>query len=175
MEYSQALKIPRGRIRVLIGKNGETKKKIEEETNSKIKISKSGEVHISGNDSISVWIARKIVRAIGEGFNPEYALLLKDENYDLNVIELKEFAKSKKDEIRLRGRLIGSEGKTRKQIERMTETYISIYGKNIAIIGKHENLAVAREAIVMLLTGSMHGSVYRYLERERRKLKMMKF
>ena len=42
----------------------------------------------------------------------------------------------------------------------------------MAIIGQMENLEAAKKGIEMLLTGSNHSTVYRYLERKRKELKM---
>ena len=76
-EYTYELKIPKERIAVLIGKKGETKKKIEETTNLKLDIdSKEGEVVISGTDSLALFTAKENLPAIGRGFNPDVALLI---------------------------------------------------------------------------------------------------
>ena len=77
--------------------------------------------------------------------------------------------------IRLKGRVIGQEGKSRKIIEGLTETYISVYGKTISIIGQAENVSVARRAIESLLAGSNHATVYRWLEKKRRELVRKRF
>jgi ribosomal RNA assembly protein len=41
----------------------------------------------------------------------------------------------------------------------------------VSIIGTIEEAEVAREAIQMLVRGSMHSNVYRFLNRKRRDLK----
>jgi len=49
MDYNLELKIPKERVAVLIGKNGEVKKELEEYTSAKIEIdSKEGDVKITG-------------------------------------------------------------------------------------------------------------------------------
>ena len=98
MEFSYELKIPKERVAVLIGKDGETKKEIEQETKSKINVdSAEGIVTISGEDSLDLYAAREVVKAIARGFNPEIAkLLLRTENA-LTIINVVDFAsKSKK-------------------------------------------------------------------------------
>lgn len=171
--YSYELKIPKDRIAVLIGKKGTIKKEIEEATNSKIKVdSKEGDVTISGKDSLGLFSAREIIKAVSRGFNPDIAILLLKQDYVLEVLPLQDFlGKSAKKIIRMKGRVIGQEGKTRKIIEELTETYISIYGKTISIIGLPENVSIARRAIENLLQGSPHSTVYRFLEKQRKKLK----
>ena len=52
----------------------------------------------------------------------------------------------------------------------MTETYLSVYGKTISILGRPENVTTARKAIESLLAGSPHASVYKWLEKKRREL-----
>jgi ribosomal RNA assembly protein len=69
---------------------------------------------------------------------------------------------------RLKGRVIGAKGKARKAIEELTQTNISVYGKTIAIIGEIQNVGTARRAIESLLMGSMHATVFKWLEKQRR-------
>ena len=69
---SQELKIPVDRVAILIGKNGEVKKKIEKKMHVHIDIhSEEGDVIVSGEDSVAVYETLSIVKAIGRGFNPE--------------------------------------------------------------------------------------------------------
>lgn len=170
--YTQELKIPKERVGVLIGKDGEVKKRIEHKADVSLDInSETGDVAISGEDSISVFDTRIVVQAIGRGFSPEIAIQLFNEECIMEVIEIKEYTgKSKKKMDRLRGRVIGEQGKSRKAIEHLTETAVSIYGKTICIVGGAERVSLARRAIEMLLGGSPHGPVYKMLERKQREL-----
>jgi ribosomal RNA assembly protein len=74
----------------------------------------------------------------------------------------------------VKGRLIGQEGKTRRIIEELTEADVSIHGHTVAIIADMDQMEIAREAVKMILRGSMHSTVYRYLNRKRRELKKKK-
>jgi ribosomal RNA assembly protein len=65
-------------------------------------------------------------------------------------------------------------GKTRQIIEELTETNVAVFGDTVSIIGEIEEAQVAREAIQMLVKGSMHSTVYRFLHRKRRDLKKKK-
>ncbi|HIH14885.1 MAG: KH protein [archaeon GW2011_AR17] len=174
---SQELKIPVDRVAILIGKNGEVKKKIEKKMHVHIDIhSEEGDVIVSGEDSVAVYETLSIVKAIGRGFNPEIAELLFDENNTLELITISDFSgNSQKKLLRLRGRVIGQEGKSRKMIESLTETYISVYGKTIALIGGVEAVAMSRQAVEMLLEGAPHGNVYKWLEDKRRETIRRKF
>ncbi len=164
------LKIPRERVAVLIGKNGRVKKAIEKYTHTKIHIN-GEEIRIERSDDrypLGELIARNIILAIGRGFSPEKAMELLDEECIIQIIDLRDYARNRNDLIRIKGRVIGREGKAKKKIEEMTETYISVYGKTVAIIGKPENVKIAYDAIKMLIAGAMHSTVYRYLERVKR-------
>jgi ribosomal RNA assembly protein len=171
--YSHELRIPKDRVAVVIGKGGEMKKQIEDETHSKLFIdSEEGEVRISGEDSIGIFTAKDIVKAIGRGFNPEIAMMILKSDYVFDILDLKGYSTKGKNMLRLKGRVIGKEGRSRKTIETLTETYVSVYGKTVGIIGSAEHVTVARKAIERLLQGSLHSAVYRWLEKKRRELKI---
>lgn len=168
---SEYMKIPKERLAVLIGKNGETKKEIEQRTGVKIEVdSKSGEVEISSkpNNALNYYIAINIVKAIARGFSPEHALLLLGEDYYLDVIDLTDYVGKKEKEIaNKKGRVIGRRGKMRSTIEEQTNTLISVYGKTIALIGRAEEMGTARRAVEMLLEGAQHTSVCDFLRKKR--------
>ncbi len=166
------LKIPKERIAVLIGKKGEIKKQIEESTKTALEIdSKEGDIFITGKDGLAIFSAKQIVRAIGRGFNPDIALLLLKQDYSFEMVDISEYAKSKNSIIRLKGRVIGKDGRSRKTIEKLTDCYISVYGKTISVIGIIEEAQNARKAISNLLKGSNHTNVFRWLENKKRQLR----
>jgi len=170
-EFAYELKVPEERVGVLIGENGKVKKQIEEDTHCKLDISKEGEVMITGEDGVELYTTREIVKAIGRGFNPTIALLLLKQDYAFELIELKDYAgKSQNMMQRVKGRVIGKAGKSREEIERLTNCYISVYGKTIGIIGEIDYVAIARQAVEMLLKGSMHKSVYSFLEKKKKEM-----
>ena len=172
MEYSYELKVPKNRVAVIIGKEGSVKKEIEESTKTKLNIdSKEGDVFVSGEDGLGLYTAREIIRAIGRGFNPEVAKLLLKSEYIFEMVDLTEFAGKSKTMLRLKGRVIGKEGKSRRLIEELTKCRISVFGKTISIIGLPESAAAARQAVESLLRGSTHANVYKWLEKRRRELK----
>lgn len=160
------IKIPKERVAVVIGKNGSTKKKIEELTGMKLGIeSATGNVFFEqkGKKQADFLSAINIVKAIGRGFSPENAFLLLDEENFLRIVDLTEFGKTKKRLFSRRGRVIGTEGKIRKRIEDETETKISIFGKTISIIGKIENTEIAEKAVEMILQGARHSTVFKFI------------
>jgi len=108
--------------------------------------------------------------AIGRGFSPDTAMtLLKGENA-LHVIDLREFAGKSPAQIeRIKGRIIGEGGKARINMEHLSGSNITVYGRTVSIIGSPSQLKLAVKAIVALSNGSMHGSVYNKLEAARRR------
>jgi len=173
MQYE--LKISKERIAILIGKKGETKRRLEALTKSKINIdSKEGDVVIKGEDSLNCYLALQIIKAISRGFNPRIAQTLVDEENCLEIIEVPHHVgKSKKKHKRLKGRVIGEEGKAKKMLEQITETNISVYGKTIGIIGKIEDVALARKGVSDLLAGSPHGPTYKRLQVKKKEQELL--
>lgn len=171
-QFSYDLKIPKDRIAVLIGQEGKTKQELEEETKCIIKIdSQEGDVTLMGSDALQLYILREVVKAIARGFNPDIAKLLFNQNYLLEVINLADYSRNPNHQARLKGRVIGSDGKSRKTIEDLTSSYICVYGKTIAILASAESLTFAKRAVESLLAGSPHAAVYKWLERQRREMK----
>ena len=170
------LRIPRDRVAVLIGKEGEVKRELESKTKTKIDVdSKEGEIVIHAYDGLRLFEAREIILAIGRGFNPQVALALLNVEYVFDVLNIKDFATTKNSELRLKSRLIGTKGRTRQLIEELSDAHVSIYGKTIAFIGRTESVQVAKHAVLMLLGGSPHATVYRWLEQKRKALKSQDF
>jgi ribosomal RNA assembly protein len=171
------LKIPRDRVGVLIGPKGKAKRRIESYFGVTIEVeSESGSVEITRNpgnrDFTAVFTVRNVVKAIGRGFSPRRAEILAKEDYDLHIIDLGEFVGDSKSAIaRVKGRIIGKNGRSRELIEELTETRISVYGGTVAYIGNPEGLEAAREALMKLIKGSFHKTVWNYLYAWRRKMK----
>lgn len=159
------IRIPEERVSVLIGTRGKTRKEIEKATGTKIKIDE--DVTLQG-EALGVIAAENIVIAIGRGFSPQHAMELKNEEVVMDVIELPKDARSL---VRIRSRLIGTNGKSRRNIENLTKTNISIYGRTVCIIGKYENTELAKDAVNRLIKGFSHRSVYEYLEHHQKELK----
>ena len=175
---STFVKVPRERIGALIGPNGRVKESVEKELSVELQIdSQTGDITITlspkATDPSLLFRAREVITAIGRGFSPERAFkLLRNDDIILLVIDLRDMVgRSQSDIKRLKGRIIGKEGKTRRIIEELTDANVSVHGNTVAIIGDMDQAEAAREAIEMLIRGSQHRTVYRYLHRKRRELK----
>jgi ribosomal RNA assembly protein len=165
------VKIPQDRIGVLIGHKGVVKEDIEKKSECKITVdSNEGKVYIEGaegGDPSKALRVAEMIKATGRGFSPEIAFsLLDDHSLLFDVISLSHI--SQKTLKRVKGRVIGKNGRTRRTIEDLAGVEISIYGKTISVIGHFYKIKAAHDAIEMLINGAPHSSVYSFLERRRR-------
>lgn len=167
MEY---VKVPMQRIAVLIGKKGGVKDEIEKCLNVKIVVdTEMGNVTIEnrGDDVLAEWKARDMIKAIGRGINPENVRVLKSDDYCLKIIDLTDLVgRSKKTLERQKGRIIGRDGKTREFISQLSGASVSIYGKTVALLGRHEDVSLASTAVEMIASGKPHSAVYKVLEKK---------
>ncbi len=173
----QSVKVPKERIGVLIGKEGEVKAKVEKQTGVRILVdSQEGDVTVDyskAKDPSAVLSVTDFVVAVGRGFSPEKAMMVLDDDWYLEVIDIREYVGKKPAHIaRMRARVIGTKGKTRRLFEELTGAYMSVYGNTVALIGDTFQLDVARKALDMLLSGSEHSAVYRFLEGKRAEIKI---
>jgi len=175
---SAFVRIPRERVGVLVGVDGKVKRQIEEKLDVKLEVeSDAGGVTAVLNDEATdpslLFKAKDVITAIGRGFAPEYALrLIRDEDAIFDLVDLRDtFGRSESDIKRVKGRIIGMNGKTRRLIEELTNADVVVYGHTVGIIGTFEQATVARNAVQMLIDGSQHHTVYRFLQRKRRELK----
>lgn len=172
-DYSHTIKIPKDRIAVLIGVKGKDKHDLEDWSGAKIEVdSTEGDVVITGKDALKLFELREIIQAIARGFSPETASLLLKPDYMLEIINLKDYGLDKPNKLaRVKARVIGTGGKARRVVEELTETQVCVYGKTIGIIGECNGVTSAKRAIELLVKGSMHSTVFKWLEDQRRKAK----
>jgi ribosomal RNA assembly protein len=178
---SAFVRIPKERVGVLVGPDGEVKQKIEEKFMVELEIeSEAGGVTIvlseKANDPSLLFRAKDVVTAIGRGFSPEHAFrLLRNDDDIFDFIDFRVvFGRSESDIKRVKGRIIGANGKTRKLIEELTDASVVVYGHTVGFIGTFEQVDAARNAVQMLIDGSQHHTVYRYLQKKRSEFKKQK-
>ena len=174
----RSIRIPSDRVGTLIGKNGETKKVLQDISGIRIDIdTEEGEVIIHDDveleDPLMPLKLMDIVKAVGRGFNPDKAMRLFDDDEYFELIDVKEAIGDRSSQMpRVRGRLIGKNGKTRRLIEELTGCDMVIYGNTVGLIGNSVSLPVAKHACELLINGSEHATVYHYLESQRPMLRI---
>lgn len=163
------------RLGVVVGKDGSNKASLERTFNVVLQVdSKTSTVYISpvqGATPLEVMRAKQAIEALSLGFSLEDALQLSDENWCFEILDLSEVARNPDDLRRIKARIIGEEGRARRNIEQMAHVRIVISEKVVGILGECENVEVARKALLMLIRGRTHGTVYGYLRAAGRELK----
>ncbi|NOZ82102.1 MAG: RNA-processing protein [Candidatus Micrarchaeota archaeon] len=151
-----SLLVPEERVKILRMSIPE----IEKATETKIRIS-GNEVFIEG-EGLGLFTAERILKAISRGFEPERAMKLLEEGNELEIIKI-----PAKDSglVRIRSRIIGTRGRAKRKIEETTGCMLAIYGKTVSIIGKYPDIEKAKKAVEMLIRGSPHPRVYRFLSK----------
>jgi ribosomal RNA assembly protein len=176
VSFEQVVRIPVERVGAVIGREGGTKKFLEDEMGVTISVdSREGLVTVKSDSALKAdpFSATRVIEAIGRGFSPQRARRLLDQGTALEVIDLRDFAGRSANSLdRIRGRVIGLKGKSRRVIEELTSCHLSVYGRTVAIIGEASEVQLASEAVRSLATGSQHKTVYNSLQRARTKRKM---
>ena len=157
-------RVPKDRIAVLIGKGGQTRKMIENSCGGSLSIdSQTGDVSIVWDEEVDPIKKMKIpdvINAIGRGLAPKRAIQLIEDEMFLRIYDIREWVgRQPKQTKRMRGRLIGTNGRIRTLIEEFSNCEIAIYGSTVVVIGDSEGLELATPAIEGILRGSEHGTV----------------
>jgi ribosomal RNA assembly protein len=173
----EGVRIPTRRVGVLVGHEGATKREIEERSGVELAIdSESGEVDFrdaKAFDPVLAMKVRDIVRAIGRGFPAEMAFRLFQDDTYLEVLDIVDYVGKRPNHIaRVRARLIGTHGKARIIIEETTGANVRIEGETVGILGDIAEVALAKEAVEMIIEGAPHSAVYKMLERKRKELRL---
>jgi len=165
----EIVRIPAERVKVLIGEKGKTKEMLQKKCNIKLEIDSEGEVKISG-ETQEVYFSKDIIIAIGRGFNPRIAVKLLEPDYMFYLLPLKDYLPNENAMMRIKGRIIGENGRMKKEIETVADCKISVYGSTVAVIGKLDGIEYAKEALEKIIRGAKHATVYRYLADARKRL-----
>ncbi|MGB7634746.1 MAG: KH domain-containing protein [Nitrososphaeraceae archaeon] len=173
----QFIKVPAERIAVLIGKKGTVVERIKQECVVDVEIESATGNVVVGYDTKSLlegnpFKALEIISAIARGFSPEKAFKLLHEDIVFQLLDMRDYVGNSQSSIsRVKGRIIGERGKSRRTIEELSGADVSIYGHTVGFIGIFDAIKVAVEAIILLSKGSSHRTVYAMLQNYRRKLK----
>jgi ribosomal RNA assembly protein len=176
MSFEQIVRVPVERVGAIIGKEGSTKRTLEGDLGVQLSVdSREGVVTVRSQEAGATdpFTALRVIEAIGRGFSPQHAKRLLKEGTAFEVIDLRAYAgRSSKSLERIRGRVIGLRGKSRRVIEELTQCHLSVYGRTVAIIGDVAEVQLAAEAVKSLASGSQHRTVYNTLQKARTKRKM---
>jgi ribosomal RNA assembly protein len=173
----QFIKVPAERIAVLIGKKGAVVERIKQECVVDVEIeSATGNVVVEYDTKSLLegnpFKALEIISAIARGFSPEKAFKLLHEDIVFQLLDMRDYVGNSQSSIsRVKGRIIGERGKSRRTIEELSGADVSIYGHTVGFIGIFDAIKVSVEAIILLSKGSSHRTVYAMLQNYRRKLK----
>lgn len=140
------------------------KKKLEKVLDVKI-TNRGKEVFISG-DSMDEYVAEKTIDAINLGFPISVALAIKEDDFVLETINIKEYTR-RSDLSRIRARIIGKNGKTLKTLKELTNCFFEINGNIVGIAGYADEIRTAQNAIISIIQGAKQSNVYSYLEKHR--------
>lgn len=119
------------------------------------------------DDSFNEYLAASILEAVGFGFDIDRALMLRNIDHILRKIELK--ADRRKNIIA--GRLIGTRGRTKKAMERVSGCEIIITDHVVGILGKSGDVEVAAKAILAIIRGAPQGKAVSGLEKDKARLR----
>ena len=137
--------------------------RIEERVKIKITFKKSS-IGIRGAE-LQEFLVEKIITAVDFGFDVEDALLLTSEDFVLKFMDIKEHTR-RKNMMDIRGRLIGTDGKARKTIEKLTGAVIVIKNNDIGVIVDSDHVDAVLQGLESLIHGAKHGNVFSYLEKQ---------
>ncbi len=134
---------------------------LEKELGLKLEI-RGREITFSGKAE-DEYIAERVLEAINFGFPMDVALMMKHEDLIFEVLNIKDYTK-RNDLERIRGRLIGTGGKTKATLIQLTQCFIEYKENKVGIIGQPEHIEFATQAIISLIKGAKQANIYSYLE-----------
>ncbi len=145
---------------------------IESKVKVKIQFNK-GSIAIRGNE-LNEYLVEKVLQAVDFGFDIENALLLLNEDFVLEFINIKEHT-HRKNLTDIRARLVGTGGRAKRTIEELTGGIVVLNSNSVGIIVDNEHLSQAVQGIISLIQGSKHGNVFAYLEKQNAELNKLNF
>ena len=147
----------------LFGADPSIIKQIASQGRVKIALSEGGvELEGEGGDE---WISHQVISAVDAGFPLQKAFKLFNDSFFLEVVDLELAVRNPKSVARYKGRVIGEGGRAKKTIEELSGAFLSVSGGKVFILGQFDDLQLAKEAVLQLLEGKMHSTVFSFLEK----------
>ena len=131
----------------------------------KVKISINGRRLTIRGKELDRFIAEKIFRATDFGFDPDDAMLLANDDYTFEIINIKDHTR-RKNLVDVRARVIGTEGKAKRTIELLTGAVLFVRVNEVGIIVDSAHLDAVTTGLTSLIQGAKHGNVFAYLEKQ---------
>lgn len=153
-----------------IGRVITNKRRLEKELNIEI-TNKGKNVFINGSAN-NEFITLQVIEALKIGFSIERALTLKNQEILLQIIPIKNITK-RKDLESIRARIIGTQGKTLRTLNNLTNCAISIEENKVGIIGYAEEIQEAIQSITSIIQGSKQSHVYSRLEKQNKRKRVL--
>ena len=158
-------KIPSKRLHIFKDNNSRVLKQLSELGEVKASVDEDENLVIDG-DGGKEWIAAQVIKALALGFESKHAFKLFKDDYFLEVISLENaIGHSEKKLVRVKARIIGTEGRVKKNLEALTGAFLSIDDNNVSVLGKFEELKLAKDAVNKIIDGKEISTVYAFLEK----------
>ena len=133
-----------------IGRIIKSKKRLEEALNLKI-TNRGKEVSIVGSPE-DEYIGQKVIDAINFGFLSSTALLIKTEENVFEILNIKKYTR-RKDMKTVRGRLIGTGGRTLKTLTDLSNSHVELKDNQLGIIAPANNIEAIQNGIILIIQG----------------------
>lgn len=130
--------------------------------NVKLKL-ENNTLSIEGN-SLDEYNSLNVIKAISCGFDLKESSLLKNEEFMIEEVRIKDYVKSSNRLRQVKARVIGAEGRALKTISLLSDCFIQLSDNSVFIIGQTEDVKIAMGAIISLIKGSRHANIYSRLE-----------
>jgi ribosomal RNA assembly protein len=167
----RVVQVPVNRFKAL-AKDPRMMRMIKENGNVELQLMEDSRIKIEGESS-NEWVTEQVLSAVALGFEPAKAMKLFKEDFYMEKIDLSNVLRSDKAITRQKARIIGEKGRAKRTIEELTDAYLAISEKKVAILGHYEDIQLAKEAISRLVRGDTHATVYAFLEKKRRESKTL--
>ena len=145
-------------------------KLIEDSCECRLSIEDGEGVIIEGK-AYGEFVAKNIIYAFGRGFDMEIARRLLNDEFYFSSIDLKQALGNEKRVARIKARIIGENGRTKRYIESVSSAKMSVYGDTVSLIGSMYEIREAETAVNTLIEGGTHKLAYLRMEAAHRKNK----